>query len=91
MLAQQWPQDIEDEQGAMAWFRTLHAQGINFHPLDDASEYVQAATGRPAFAPGDCAAFNRLMLRCLEVCEDACELAADVLAEYISTEHARGN
>ena len=49
--------------------RDLIAEGINFHPDDDFTEYVNLANGESTYTKEDAEFRNNLMNKCFGVCE----------------------
>ncbi len=61
--------------------------GINFHPDDDFTDYVNYTTGERTMDDEQAELYNRLMDESFDVCGDAVyEIGSDLLLERLKTE-----
>lgn len=60
---------IQNIQDVRDFFEILIAEGTNFHPDDDFSEYIVTETQEPAYSESEVKHYNELMAQCFEVCE----------------------
>ncbi|WP_158993954.1 hypothetical protein [Mucilaginibacter sp. L196] len=72
--------DVED------FMRQLVQEGTNAHPDEDFNNYVHMETGIPAYTHEEAAERNRLMGKCITVCEAAGQDVYSVMQEIFLIE-----
>jgi hypothetical protein len=49
--------------------KQLVEEGLNYHPDDDFSQYINIQTDEPTYSPEQASLRNELNIQCFEVCE----------------------
>ncbi len=74
------PDDLSTESAVGAWFRALHARGIEIHPEETFAELIITTTGKPTFRLEDAEQLDQRMALAYEVC-DPCAVALRIVME----------
>lgn len=61
--------EINNLKDVSDFFYGLFKEGINAHPDDDFSQYINTETGEPTYMPDDAEMRNHLMRKSFEVCD----------------------
>ncbi|UEG54905.1 hypothetical protein LLH06_07995 [Mucilaginibacter daejeonensis] len=49
--------------------KQLVKEGLNYHPDDDFSQYINIQTDKPTYSPEQASLRNKLNIQCFNVCE----------------------
>ncbi|HWZ15433.1 MAG TPA: hypothetical protein VNW95_09365 [Mucilaginibacter sp.] len=63
--------EIKDIQDVDVFFHDLIKEGVNCHPDDDFTQYVNIETGEDTFTAQEAAIRNDLMSKAFEICENS--------------------
>ncbi|MBD1362993.1 hypothetical protein IDJ77_04145 [Mucilaginibacter sp. ZT4R22] len=63
--------EIKDIKDVDLFFHDLIAEGVNAHPDDDFTQYINIETGEPTFTAEGAVLRNELMSKALELCESS--------------------
>lgn len=74
-------QEIADIEDVSQFFNDLFDEGVNAHPDEDFTQYINAETGEDTFSPQEAELRNTLMSQSFEVCEAAGSDIYDLMQE----------